>query len=658
MSKKLLTPQEFRQELLKQTQLEEAFATKKYYEDGAYKPGSVYKEEIRKQSDYYNAIDRIGLRIASELFSDRKEEGQSYRNETKRRIDVLIKQINEKVRTGQMTPTVYDDLMGYMSTVFGTSFSTLMKERQPSKVIIEEIKDTIEPVQKQIAQNLTQLPSSAIKQLGQNLGETSEGIKQLVKIAERFRLTPAPTQARTDGGVKIDEVDGNPNISMNIPFRRQGEINEQVNHIPMPHSRQLPYIPVDAGDADGQGRSAFEIWRQEMESQEGMTQRYGLSQGVYEKLMGTTNNILFAGLDGALSTGQVVASIDKLSVEYKRKHSNFTDGHYKITVLERYQQMTADRDKEEAEHANASASAEAIAGNQMGDIMKEKEDFESGLNDKHPIPKHTPQAQRDASAGMLGIPKQIAQQINDNDEELLTHVMENIINRQRPVTMVESAQMVNGELIEQLHIIHGVNGELQKIVDSGTIPVIIPISDDELEALKSMFSVQTLGYALGQLRDTNYKDWDTYQEEIEQFDSDDDSYNEEVGIINNINNDIYVETATAIGDALQVYRETLTRFPLGWALKEELSSTNESISTVFNRFLDKIAKQKAPEVTAKGRGRPRKFGGTRYDAKEYYQPGAPARTAQVPDPAMRYEVGGRKMNKKYTRQQPHDIMVN
>ena len=69
-------------------------------------------------------------------------------------------------------------------------------------------------------------------------------------------------------------------------------------------------------------------------------------------------------------------------------------------------------------------------------------------------------------------------------------------------------------------------------------------------------------------------------------------------------------------------------------------------------------KLKAPAPPAVAKGRPKK-GGSRYDAKEFYKQGAPAKTNQIPDPAMRYTVdGGRREKIKYAKGHEHDIIIS
>lgn len=207
----LQSPDEQYNELRRLNDLILAQESENYYRQGEYKPKTAIQEQRKKVSELYSLIDIIGSRIASDTYKlygedDAKSQyaGTTFRQETNTLTREFIKELETQLKTGLITPDVYNALIGYATQVIG---STTLEVNPFVRYRVEESeKATPQMLMKSlVSSNLTQLSPNAIGTLLIELGDTKTDVRKIVALLEKKQQEELEQQAGTGGSTYVND---------------------------------------------------------------------------------------------------------------------------------------------------------------------------------------------------------------------------------------------------------------------------------------------------------------------------------------------------------------------------------------------------------------------------------------------------------------------
>lgn len=567
---KYTTPQQFREELLKQTLLNEAFQAKPYYQDGFYKPQTAQIDSAKQQRMYYEKIDQIGYRISTPPQKDPADEA-NYKNETRQMTSDLLKDIENKFRNGLIPASAYNDLMGYFSEVVQSAqVGEFSKNRAPKEGDVSKL------VQNVVGLNLTQLSDSEIRKMLRELGATQKDIKQILSAQQlqQQQNMPAQTQfyrpAAVAGELEPDEEEYIPNISNQQFLKTAGELPEFTNVPQKSQDRQQMF--TSASGASGALQSSlyqnYEADRRDIEAEDGETERYGLdhdTKNIVEKEIDTTlTSMLFKNIPVLSVVGAIVSYAESV----KRMNPNFKMDNFIARKTNEYKHMFIDKQNDRAKNLTAASAAAAAAGDRLGELMSENERIETNLHGVVGPTQSQTQKQSAAAAGMLPAEDMLGQMIELQPYEFDSQLFKSILEGELP-NLEDVDRAVEEFKNDQIKLINTIQFA-SEIIDSGSPP-----NPSILKALKAILTPQM----------------------YIQIEHNLEAINTEVENENKLKNRLL----TVINGLSKAVDGISRQYPVAWKLKMELSTTTQNVESVAEQFISGLIKYNHVDSTQRSR---------------------------------------------------------
>lgn len=638
------TPKEYREELLKQSLMQEAAESKPYYEDGFYKPSTIIQAETRKQGDFYDDIDQIGLRIASPEYQEKSRRGLAYVDETEKMGKNLIDDLVNQVKQGVMSSEVYNNIIAYFVNTVRTAWSGEAAERRGRTMgSTEQILENV------IAQNITSLSGKEVEKLEKELGLSKREIAAVLARARREAQIP-PQGIDVQNGGNASFSDDRPNIA-NPKVQLIDSENPVYGNTHEKLDRVQEITSEDTNQPNLQGDQHSAMSRIDLTGENAQTQDFGLGFAPSVSLNALAGGLVKSGLNAGWTPAQFDNAIKGLAADIKGRNPQFALSTFINSYNSKYSQDYVQGKNEDASHKTAAGSAGALQMEEYKQLLDDDADINTRQNQgTHPFEKYTGAAQM--AAGKLSLSNQLANSINGASNLLKSYFFGPIMDGKLPATFPDELRGTDGEyqyfsdrIDSDLEVMDIFNQTIARDPFSGN-----SFDDNLLKKIKDIFSPASLRAVYNAAKDID----------LEQYADEDDfdiSPEEEKKLLLKL-----------LDDTIKTYDANVEKNVFAWAIKDALSSSYENPQIVFSKFKKDLENQKGVrntqptgEMSAKGKPKPKqaKRGGTRYDAKEYYQQGAPARTNDIPDPPMRYTVeGGRKQKVCYDKRNPHNIVIS
>lgn len=590
------TPSSFREELLRQSLLSEAYDAKRYYQDGFYKPETEQMVLAKAQGQFYNRIDQLGYQISSELYRENSAEGKFLRDTVNRASRKITEDLENSVRQGLMTPQTYDDLVGYLSEVVRSAQTGEFTKRR-SSAVATEMEQPTDLIQRLVSLNLTGMSNQQIAKILKELGATQADVRRILALMEQRMAQAAapavviPNPGGDNGNNPGDDQqpqteDQRANIAHPSVFIRDGELPDQTQAIYNILDRAGNREQVLAGGASAtesqRARTDFEIQRRLLAAEEGMTNRYGLDPREYETLMRDTNEAISQGIRNNVSPAVLRDIFRRIANEVP--NPNFDYNQYINLFSDEYSRQYEQGMNEIAGTAGAAASSGGRQGQNIADLIREQEALESGLNDRAPLPHNSAQAQDDAARNMLPTHDKIAQIINTQHSEFAEAFLKNINDGQLPVSHIEGEESIteyDNEVIDQLRALTVLQQELEK-VKKGEAATITPSALFEIRAIVPPALYDQL---MARLESTSIDEYNEFQEETQDLDPDESDDDAQIQTIVDRMREIRRATARSLRAAQTAVHQAAQENPLAWRLKTELNGTTADPERVAEGFV-------------------------------------------------------------------------
>jgi hypothetical protein len=681
MSKsKFMTPSQIKTELLKQTLLQEAFNSKPYYEDGFYKPATVKNDQAKNQRQLYDAIDEIGYRLSTPDYYFNTPAGESYRNNTDAKANKIISQIMEQTRSGLMSSQTYNDIMAYFSNMYHTSRvgdSGISIATQKRLGMTD--KDSVQKqLQNAIAQNITLNPSSQIQNLEKQLGMNNEDIKLLLQSMEAQQATDkrqiadsmnALNQQIGQTGQQIVQQTGeygnnimsvlNKDGAYNTNYARQSNIHDPLvpdqtgdadttiyntNASVDPDLFLDNQIPANKGDTDAEQRESAFIGRFDKESEDMATKNYGLPIDAQQRYSAIVSALVANSLSSNAKTSDFTVKLNVLIKDISTLYPNFNSMGFTKDYENLYSDLLTKKINENIDLQNMAESPEGKQADAVIKELNEDQNINTVLNQGTlPTTVNKNEAKSKASMGSIPIFTQLANEINASEGSTLNEAFNNIMNNNgtvAPVPVFEAVNDMVAPLYSGLALVPLLSNRLFADIRDNTLT---NLSENELYTIKNLFDSESLKLVINKFNSHNFRTWKSVADL-----SNDKSLNAK-----------QINSRTL--NAEKLWKKTgreLDQNPVFWRLKRMLSSSSANTKTVYKKFMEDYKKQStASSMEGEGKrkpmSQPKKYGGVISKMAE------PAPTTQIPDPPMRYSVGGSALRQnKRNYNASHDITIS
>lgn len=649
MSQRYKTTQEERADLLKYQLLRQAFLSKKYYENGLFRPATVLNQELKKQRDFYENIDVIASRVATNLYSEDSPEGRYYRDVTVSMSKKISEEMQQQLRDGIMTVQQYNDLLGYITSTIGTALTSVNASRSLRRMALKN--DPVgEVINKQLRLNLTQLTVPAIEELAERAQESRDDIRRL-KYTIQHEI---PNVLRVGTGQYPQ------NISQPIPNVTEGERTIELQDYEGQNAST--YLGYDPNTNNKYGMH-YEQYGDGVESQNSATERFGLGQSQFDILNASANRFI----DESLRRRVPPTDFNKSYLEIVKKYGDFYKGldaqKAYNAYTRKYATMYGQQDNEAKSMANAVNSSESIAAAEATRISREYDDNTSKLNDRAPLPKHTSNAQESATRGFLTLEEQFVRNLGGLPEDSSAHeILVRIGNREQPLmfsSATDELKEMEKTMIDQLKIIEKVASDIGFGFSSILTPNDISEFTRDLERLRVLFSIEILLFIKERLKATDPMQWPSSSRVLEEIkyksEGDQQKEKKDVQVYIRGSNQLKKNTEAALDRIITAYTRNRGSYGMTWSLKDQLQITEGPPYTVYNKWLESLPagekralqgfKQGAPPAQS---GRGKKMPQTKAKQSTYiapdwrnrpfYRTGAPAMTASIlnKNPIMRF----------------------
>jgi hypothetical protein len=594
------TPASFRDELLRQSLLGEAFDAKRYYQDGFYKPETQEMQLAKAQTQFYNRIDQIGYRISSELYRANTTEGKLYRDTTKRDTQKIADDIEQSLRQGLMTPQTYDDLVGYLSEVI-RSAQTGEFSRRRSRNVVSEMEGPTDLIQRLVSLNLTGMTNQQIAKILRDLGATQADVRRILELMQERLRQQAPPPAvhgnpgggpdgpgddENDDDLGPNQQNQNANIAHgNVQTRFGGEpdfTQQFYKQLDKPEEREKVLASGASATQAGRNRTAFEINRRVMEAEDGMTDRYGLSQNVYNALEKKVNTNMHEFLEEPpLTPNQFENWIWTEATNVKKEHPQFEENRWFNLYRAKYEAQYSQAVNEDAEQKNMAAGGGAVAMNQYANLMREDADDESRRNQYGVLDKNPTQAQISEAEDQLPNSDQIVQIINTQSSKDVAQILTNAKEGQLPLIKDNSAEIYTNEVNKQLQVLEGVQKQLQDMKQTGTA------NPFPLQVLLTLRSIVTPEMATMLAKRVEKSDVEKYPEFLKLTKKLDPNKAEDLMQLSIIKEEMTISDQEAIKMLTTTGAKTAEvarANPLAWDLKEKLNGSSADPETIASKF--------------------------------------------------------------------------
>ena len=671
---KFKTTQEEQAELLKYLLLSKAQQAKNFYKTSMFQPQTVLNVALSTQRAFYDKVDEIGSRIASDEYGRKTPARRSYMDTTAKMAEQLTKELDRQFRAGELSPQSYNDIIGYMSSTWGVALTEKNKEFQEE---IEQAKkqdpknienyEKLESVAQRQALRMDPIGRLALTQLGKNY--TNLSVPQLLNLGselgqaskEKMRewfIQTEEQRKKIEGasGPYIQEVQGRSNISMPIPQIGQGE---QTNQLVGKFTQGL-VGPGSASDPRAGGIGGQMVTQDpnqiiNTKSNNMISNSYGLPPAVSQMFDNQVMKLLSDGHRAKQSPPVFRQAITSLAFQYKAKYPNFESEQAVNNITAKYEEQRTGGNSTQAKIENNTNTAGAIQGEIMNKLMID--DANTNLNAKNVTKdpgSHTQQTQKASIQRPENNVKPVEhfKSALSKTEATTKSIINDIINHDQPGGMEGGADVVKNDLMDVLTDINfkglneGIVFNLQKDVDE------IP-ETSELNELKNTFTPEEIGEVMNRLNQYDDKDpetgrpyyetWPVFEQEIEGYDEDDDEYDDAVRRGKAQVESFYRAYHTALGEVKENYTKLFNKYPLVKVLKQELDKTTMNPNDVYLYYLS-VERRRIQGKGKQGKGK-NNFSAihkypSRYTEKRYIPDAEGAQTAMVKDPPMRFTVGG------------------
>jgi hypothetical protein len=328
-----------------------------------------------------------------------------------------------------------------------------------------------------------------------------------------------------------------------------------------------------------------------------MTNRYGLDPQAYESAVNAIN----AGMRQSIMQGIPPASfrnfLVNLASDLATKNPNFRADQFINMWSEEYAKQFTQGANEVQAGSAAASSAAGINGQQMADLVRDQEGFESGLNDTAPLSHNTQQAQDNAARNMLPTNDAVAQIINSQYSEFAKSFLKNINTKELPTETEDGAEEYVNEVRDQLTALETLQAELEK-AKKGEQSTITPTTLDEV---RSIVPPPLYGQLLNRLNDAKVSEYSQFETDTQGLDPEDSDDESRIMMIANEMRDIRRETAKALNSSRAEVEKAIEANPLAWRLKQEMNGTTASPQIVADGFVRQLSGNPSMESNERSR---------------------------------------------------------
>jgi len=614
-----LTPKQEREEILRQTLIHEAYDSQPYYKNNNYVPSGVIKTENMEINELYDAIDNYGLRLESINFKNKSPENLAYIDQTQRIGKKIADVMERQVKSGIMTPQIYNGLMAYNSNVIESALN--QKPR-----IKKDVNDPTIPFKILLSANLTNDPAKEVEKLSKAFGMSQkEIINSIRSITERqsvFNDDPVQqggitTQFQNDANPITVSVDGG---GENITYTRAQKLYDD----------DIQEERVDAGIMNPQGDASSYSNRSEIAGQEQATNMFGLSYKDYSNLMIDVNNLFKSAEDQRLDFVTFTKKLHNIGGYYGKAYKKFELGKFMTVFLEKYKHNAEMGYNEPIDNMNDANSAAGQQADKIKNILEGDARRETNATGEHDHKHTVGEAQIDAKN--VG-PKEQLNNSMINAPDSINIFFGLILKKQQPIADRSAGDNIVNDMDFDLQSLENIDKALKRPRQSGFI-----IPSDQLVHIRNMFNIESLLMIQNVLLNTNYTDWDTYEPIRNPYPGK--SIRELKKADKNLL-ELYQVSLNILRRVIEKYKKSENDYKEGWKLQKRLASSAMPVEEVAKSFLQIDTKNVGPSGALSGEGRRlnwnnlKKISNTR---KQYYHIGSPAMTTQIPNPPMRYTI--------------------
>jgi hypothetical protein len=470
------TLQQEKNDVLKLYLLSQAFDAKQYYSSGDFSNQLAKQVSgvVIPQEKLFQQISIIGDMLSSDALLISTAFGETQRNKLYKSLSEFNTSLNTNMQKGLITTQNFVNLKGYAQNVLGNTltliestnggangraFQLLLKAGIPQEIY----KLISNPFQGMPAQQILQ----SIQNIPQPLGVSPFGIATtMAPIIQNQNIVPnvasnipvpsnIPTRnIQTPAIDSILSIPPPPLIQPSQPGALASQTGEETSDITSIQRYNMGYnnnLFEGQHPIDRQRAIDYERSQRENKAYTGTTENYGMPIEESSKFIQSLKKFIDQAVNRDAEPMQILSAINKDIADKEKIYPKLETERLKQHLMKYLSERSAESNKQKIETDNAKNSQKGQISEKDSTAMQNAQNVESGMATALPVPKHTRDAQIDASIGRLNNDEALINTLSSNSNNVSTAFINFVLGFYRskkrwtaPMNLV----MMDGQIVD------------------------------------------------------------------------------------------------------------------------------------------------------------------------------------------------------------------